>query len=282
MAISRDEILRNAHNVASLPLIYTRINEAVEERSSSMAAIGAIIQEDTGLSARILRLANSAFYGYPSQIGTIEKALTIIGLKPMRDLALATSMMQIFKDIPEDVINMKSFWEHSIACGVTARILAIRQRQPNAESYFLGGILHDIGQLILLQQIPQQIKYLLQLGERQNSPIVELERKELGFDHASLGGRLLRMWKLPAFLISMVAAHHSPSSATQFKKAAAVIHFADILAHTLKMGASCEKNIPKLDDKAWKILALSPATLPIIAEQVQIHYDSAAAIILDH
>lgn len=281
MAISRDEILRNAHNVASLPLIYTRINEAVDERSSSMAAIGAIIQEDTGLSARILRLANSAFYGYPSQIGTIEKALTIIGLKPMRDLALATSMMQIFKDIPEDVINMKSFWEHSIACGVTARILAIRQGQPNAESYFLGGILHDIGQLILLQQIPQQIKYLLQLGERQNTLIVELERKEFGFDHASLGGRLLRMWKLPGFLISMVAAHHNPSSATQFKKAAAVIHFADILAHTLKMGASCEKNIPKLDKKAWEILELSPATLPIIAEQVRIHYDSAAVIILE-
>ena len=282
MAISRDEILRNAHNVASLPLIYTRINEAVDQQSSSMAAIGAIIQEDTGLSARILRLANSAFYGYPSQIGTIEKALTIIGLKPMRDLALATSMMQIFKDIPEDVINMKSFWEHSIACGVTARILAIRQREPNAESYFLGGILHDIGQLILLQQIPQQIKYLLQLGERQNSLIVELERKELGFDHAGLGGRLLRMWKLPAFLISMVASHHNPSSATQFKKAAAVIHFADILAHTLKMGASCEKNIPKLDAQAWDILDLTPATLPIIAEQVQIHYDSAASIILDH
>ena len=93
MAISRDEILRNAHNVASLPLIYTRINEAVDQRSSSMAAIGAIIQEDTGLSARILRLANSAFYGYQSQIGTIEKALTIIGLKPMRDLARATTMM---------------------------------------------------------------------------------------------------------------------------------------------------------------------------------------------
>lgn len=282
MEINRDAILRKAHNVASLPMIYTRINEVVDQRSSSMAAIGSIIQEDTGLSARILRLANSAFYGSPSQIGTIEKALTIIGLKPMRDLALATSMMQIFKDIPEDVINMKSFWEHSIACGVTARVLAIRQRQPNAESYFLGGILHDIGQLILLQQIPQQIKYLLKLGERQNSLIVELERKELGFDHASLGGRLLRMWKLPAFLISMVAAHHNPSSAAQLKKAAAVIHFADILAHTLKMGASCEKNIPKLDNQAWETLELSPATLPLIVEQVQIHYESAASIILGH
>ncbi|MFC1481355.1 HDOD domain-containing protein [Candidatus Neomarinimicrobiota bacterium] len=280
MTVNIQTIMSNAHNVASLPMIYNRINEVVNRSSSSMADIGAIISEDTGLSARILRLANSAFYGYPSQIDTIDRALTIIGIQQMRDLALATSMMHIFKDIPEDVINMNSFWEHSIACGVAARILAMQKREPNVERYFLGGILHDIGRLILLQQLPDEVRNIILTSKEDDVLVADLEIQEFGFDHAEIGAQLMHHWNLPDNLLNMVAGHHQPRKANQFKEAAAIIHFADLLAHTLQLGISGEFYIPRLVEESWEWLSFSPHVLPIVGDQIQVQYDSAIAIML--
>lgn len=282
MTVNIKSIMRNAHNVASLPMIYSRINEIVNRSSSSMADISDIISEDTGLSARILRLANSAFYGYPSQIETIERALTIIGIQQMRDLALATSMMHIFKNIPEDIINMNSFWEHSIACGVSARIIAMHKREPNVERYFLGGVLHDIGRLILLQQVPDEVRKIIQDSKAQKSLVIDLEREEFELDHAEIGAELMHTWHLPDKLTGMVRGHHLPHKAGQFQESASIIHIADILAHTLQLGSSGETYIPRLNAQAWKSLNLSPHVLPMMADQIQIQYESAIGIILSN
>jgi putative nucleotidyltransferase with HDIG domain len=227
-----------------------------------------------------LRLANSAFYGYPTQIDTIERALTIIGIQQMSDLALATSMMHTFQDIPEDIINMNSFWEHSIACGVAARILAMHRREPNVERYFLGGILHDIGRLILLQQLPGEVRDIIWASKDKKKLVVDLEIQEFGLDHAEIGASLMRSWNLPENLINMVVGHHQPLKANRFKEAASIIHVADLLAHTLQLGVSGETFIPSLNEEAWELLNLSPHVLPMVGDQIQVQYESAIAIML--
>jgi len=149
MAIQLASLISDNLKIFSLPSIFLRLDDAINDLRSSVTDIGNIISEDQGLTVRMLKLANSPLYGFPSKIETISKAVLIIGTKQIRDLTLATSMLQVFKGIPEDFITMETFWRHSIACGVIARIIAGYRREPNVETFFTAGILHDIGRLIM-------------------------------------------------------------------------------------------------------------------------------------
>ncbi len=280
MTVKMQTILSDAYNVASLPMIYGRINEMVERSPSDEANICAVIGADTGLSVRVLRLANSAYRGKSGRIDSIERALTIIGVQPLRDLARATSMMHTFKNIPEDIINMHSFWQHSIACGVAARSIALHLDEPNVERYYLGGMLHDIGRLILLQNLPAEEYKIMLASREQGSLVVELERKEFGLDHAEIGAELMHIWNLPTNLTNMVRGHHRPQKAKKYRAAAAIIHVADLLAHTLQLGVSGEWFIPRLDEAAWNLLNIAPHLLPMIGKQIHPQYDSAIAVML--
>ena len=133
--------MKGTLEIPSLPMIFTRIDEAVNNPRSSLADIGRIISEDSSLTARLLKIVNSAFYSFPSKIETISRAVTVVGTQQLRDLALATSVMKLFQGIPPDLINMEAFWKHSIACGVAARVLAAHKREANIERFFVAGIL---------------------------------------------------------------------------------------------------------------------------------------------
>src|SRR5512136_560863 len=121
---SLEWLVNETESVYSLPLIYERLTEVINHPRSSIEDITRVITEDQGLTARLLKLANSPMFGYFSKVDTINKAVTIIGTQQLRDMALAVSVMEIFTNIPKELINMKLFWQHSIACGIVARVLA--------------------------------------------------------------------------------------------------------------------------------------------------------------
>src|SRR3974390_2180864 len=133
--VTIDSLLDGITAVPSLPLFHERLDEAINPPRSSIADIAKIISEDQGLTARILKLANSPLFGYFSKIDTITQAVTIIGVQQVRDLALALSVMDVFHGIPEDLVDMDSFWRHSVATGLAARLVATTQREANLERY---------------------------------------------------------------------------------------------------------------------------------------------------
>jgi HD-like signal output (HDOD) protein len=198
MSLEARDLVKSAGSISSLPMIFNRINDAVNNPRSSIADIGRVISEDPGLTARLLRIVNSAFYSFPSKIDTISRAVTIVGTQQLRDLALATSVMKVFKGIPEDLINMEAFWCHSIGCGITARVLASHRREANLERYFVTGMLHDIGRLLLFMNLPKQSRAALMRCQQSEELLYQVERKEIGFDHATVGSALLQAWNLPA------------------------------------------------------------------------------------
>ena len=281
MALDIRFLESQADQLASLPLIFTRINEVVDNPTSSMSDIARIIMEDAGLSSRLLRLANSSFYGFPSRIETITHALTIIGIQQLRDLALATSVMTIFRNVPQDIVDMNSFWHHSTACGVAARVLATYRREPNVERYFVAGILHDIGRLMLLQQAPDEMQTIIERQSEGDELMVDVEREVLGIDHAKLGGLLLRAWKLPASVEEPVAYHHSPRRAGRYQAGAALVHLANILAHVLQLGDRSQQYVPPLEPEAWDRLGFKPSLLSSVISKVEQQYASAEQIIFD-
>jgi HD-like signal output (HDOD) protein len=280
MPLESRDLLKTAGSISSLPMIFTRINEAVNNPRSSVADIGRIIGEDPGLTARLLRIVNSAFYSFPSRIESISRAVTIVGTQQLRDLALATSVMKVFRGIPEDLMSMEAFWRHSTGCGITARVLASHRREANLERYFVTGMLHDIGRLVLFMNLPKQSRAALLRCQSSGELLHQIELEETGFDHATVGSALLQAWNLPASLEEVVAFHHAPHKALRYPIETAIVHVADVIAHAMELGSSGERLVPPLNPEAWEKIGIPTNLLPAILEQVEKQFREAIQMIL--
>jgi len=274
-------LVNHTNTVYSLPLFYDRLNEAINHPRTSVNDIGKIITEDQGLTARLLRLANSPMFGYFGKVDSISKAVTIIGTQQLRDLALAASVMGIFKGIPEDLMSMAGFWRHSIACGIIARSLATWRREVNVERFFVAGMLHDIGQLIMATILGDLVKEMIEKSRSEDLLYFDVERDRLGFDHAEAGGALLKEWKIPANITDPVTYHHNPSRTDMFPLEASLIHLADIICQAFEFGQSCEQLVPPLDGSAWDRLGMSPDQLWVILKEVEPQIDETFSILSD-
>ncbi len=266
-------------NVYSMPLIYERLTKVIDHPRSSIADITRIISEDQGLSARLLKLANSPLFGYFSRIDSIGMAATIIGTQQLQALALAVSVMEIFSGIPEEPVSMKSFWRHSIACAAIARALATYRRETNVERAFAAGLLHDVGRLVMCSMIPEIVREMVATSREEEALLSDTERGRLGFTHADLGGALLKKWKIPLSITEPVACHHTPGAAGSFPVEAALIHLADIICKTLELGFSGEYCVPPLEPAAWDSLEIPAGALAAIIRQVKPQLDETLAIL---
>lgn len=280
MSIQLNSLIRDNIKIFSPPEVFLRLNDVVNSPRSSVMDIGNIISEDQGLTVRLLKIANSTLYGFPSKIETISQAVLIIGAKQIRDLTLATSVVRLFKGIPEDLITMDTFWRHSIACGVISRIIAGYKREPNVETFFTGGILHDIGRLIMYAKMPDECRKVLSKVAKQPQLLFKAERESFGFDHTDVGGLLLKEWKLPQKLTEAIEYHHNPDKASQYPVEAAAAHIADILAHAMQLGSSGDKYVPRVSEEAWEKLSFRTSMLPFLFKQALQHVDIAMQIIL--
>ena len=269
------DLLRGYVEVSSLPLIHLRLEEAINNPKKSMSDIAKIIRDDPGLTARLLRIVNSAFYSFPSRVETISQAVTIVGTQQLSALALATSVMKMFKGLPEDLVNMDSFWRHSIACGLAARQLGTVRREANAERFFVAGMLHDIGRLVMFTKLTEPSREILTIAKQEQRLLYEIERERLGFTHAVVGGVLLQTWKLPTSLEETVMYHHNPTAATRFPIETAIIHVADVIVHAMDLGSSGERFVPPLEAEAWDRLNLTPSVLASVEEQIDLQYQDA-------
>ena len=264
------ELIRNKIKLPSLPVIFNQINEAISDPKSSATHVANIINKDSSLSARLLKIVNSALYGFPSRVDTISRAVAIIGTKQLSILALGTSALTVFKGIPSDLLDMRLFWKHSIACGIIARIIASYKNDKMTERFFLAGLLHDIGRLIMLKHLPFQAKEALHRAKRTNSLLCKTEEEVTGFNHTVIGSILVKEWKLPGTLESAIRYHHScPESKISLESA--MVHLSDIITNALEIGTSGEQFVPPLNMKAWDEIGLSTGVLAAAVREAEAH-----------
>ena len=271
---SRDprNLIKSDLELMSLPDIYLRIEEVIKDPNSSARHVAAIISQDPNLSAKLLKIVNSAFYGFKQKIDTISRAVTIVGHNQINDLVLGTSVMALFREIPSSLMNMNLFWEHSVACGTCARWIAGARKFPNLESFFVAGLLHDLGKLIIFKNLPGPAKAVLRQVRHSDSFYYQTERDLIGFDHTQVGKALAEHWKLPAGLEQAIGGHHPPWS-LPLEAEAALIFIADNLANALGYGSSGERLVsPKLT-YAVDLLSLPEGTwenlIPLINNQIK-------------
>ena len=280
MALDAERIVTSVLKVAALPAVAMKFSEAIRDPLTSNNDLENIISEDSALASKVLMLSNSALYNFPSKIDTISKAITIVGHKQLNELILSCSIVEMFKDIPQDVINMDMFWRHNIAVATTARILASYRREQNIEKFFTAGLLHDIGKLILFVEAPQYATEVIKQHAENNELMHKVEKNVMGFDHAKLGAMLLKKWKLPDDVVSSVYYHHMPSVCLGDIVGPSIVHIADIISHSLQFGSSGERFVPTLNEKAWKALDLDVDILSSVIEQLNVQHAEAVKFIL--
>ncbi|OOZ39359.1 hypothetical protein BOW53_11935 [Solemya pervernicosa gill symbiont] len=280
MSLDPEELVKRTRQISSLPVIYRRLDEAINDPYSDLMSVANILSEDAALSARLLRVANSAMFSFPAAVDTISRAITIIGTKQLRDLVLATSVIDMFEGVPEEYVNMDSFWRHSIATGISARVVAAYRRESNVERFYVVGLLHDIGRLVMYLQIPVLANEAIQYSMTNGLPLYRAERELIGFDHTDVGHSLLKAWNLPESLQEAVGNHHTPMRSSRYPEDTAVVHFSDIIANAFQMGSSGEHTVPPLDNGAWEKSGIQPSLLPTVVERIESQYQDAVEIFL--
>ncbi len=280
MQVTPERLVGSNPRISSLPEIFYMINEVIADPNSSFGDVAQVISNDTSLSLRLLRIVNSPFYNFPQKIDTITHAISIVGTEQLRDLALATSVLTKFDGISDPTLDMNSFWRHSLGCGVAARVLALQCRQPNAERFFLMGMIHDVGRLILFENLSEKASAILARESPDGPILIEREKKLIGFHHGEIGGALCRAWNLPTLLEHVITYHHNPEEAEDFFLETAILHLANIITKAMEHGNSGDTYIPPLDETVWNRIGLTPGHLSAIWKQVAIQFDESADVIL--
>lgn len=270
-------ILQQEVALPSLPQVVVELQEHINSESSSAEDMGEVISRDVGLAAALLRMVNSAFFAFPSQIETISRAVTVVGTKQLTTLALGASVMGMFKKTDILDMDMERFWRHSIACGIIARAIAQRLKLEEPERYFVAGLLHDLGRPAMFAAHPDRAQAALALAH--SGLLTPSEQTAFGFDHARFGSMLLRKWNFPFFIVMGVLHHHNPEKALEHPQAA-IIHVADVMAQTLGHGATAHFHIPPLDNAVYDSLPLTTDMLTTITEELDEILDAFCSLLV--
>ncbi|MDD5170393.1 MAG: HDOD domain-containing protein [Syntrophales bacterium] len=261
-------LIREDIKLSTLPDIYWQILDVISRPNSSAYDIEQVISKDTYLTARLLKIVNSSFYGYQEKIDTLSRAVNVVGTKQLSTLAVGVNVICSFEHIPQNIVNMKMFWKHSILCGLFARILAGYKNIHNAERLFVAGLLHDIGRLVLYNYLPRESLYAVTKARREHQLLNVGERDLFGVDHAAIGGELLAKWQIPPSLKDMVTYHHEPLISSN-RMEASLVHLADIMTNAMGIGNSGEVLIPAMNSEAWALTGLSPNVLTPVMDQAE-------------
>ncbi|MBN2340207.1 MAG: HDOD domain-containing protein [Deltaproteobacteria bacterium] len=266
--VNASTMLKRSANLASPPDLYAKLMEVMERGGSSSSHIAGVISKDPSLTARLLKIVNSAYYSFPSAIETISRAITIVGTDELRNMVLVTSVIKNFSSSLEGILNMEQFWKHSIACALFSKQLAKLRNDQNAERFFTTGLLHDIGRLIMYLQIPDTMTDVIFDSDTQGETH-RIERRLAGFTHAGVGAELAENWKLSARQHEAIRYHHNPQRAKRFPTDTAILHLADALSIALQIGSSGSRFVPLIDIEIWEQLHLPADSFFRIAQDVQ-------------
>jgi len=279
----RLQALGGLHSIKSLqtqPIVIARITRILQDPATNAEELGLAIKTDQGLASRVLKLVNSAFYGFPGKIGSISHAVVLLGFSTVKNIVLTASILDLFKANSGGTFNAQDVWKHSLACGVSAQCLARAVGYEFQEECFVAGLLHDIGKVVLFQLAPDEFSRVVECADKTKSLFYDSECKLLGVNHQEIGGMLIEQWRLPKKILSAVSSHHNPTAPEDDdSNLTAIVHCADIFARALGYGSGGDKKIPAINDNVWDTLKLDSVNLERLFDTIGNEWEKAEVYI---
>ena len=278
--ITPTELVTGFVHLNSLPEIVMRLNQIIDDPGHSAADLGHLIELDPALSARLLRIVNSPLYALNRRVDSVSRAVAIVGEGDVRNLAIATSVASVFTNVKSKILDVDMFWRHSVYSAVVARLIAEQQHLGHRESYFLAGLLHDIGSLLIHNKLPEMAREALLRARHHQTSVHQAEHEVLGFDHAAVGAALLRHWRLPDNVITAVAHHHEPDECREFPQGAAIVHIANSLANQSHHGGNDNGEAADQKSLSGRLAGLSVESMTVISELADHQFDEALEFVM--
>ncbi len=257
------KVLREIKNLPTLPGIVAKLGKMAEDPDTTTEQMGRVISKDHILASKLLKLVNSAFYGFPQRISSLNSAIILLGFNVIKSLIISASIFEVME--AQDV----ELWEHSLGCAVVCNVLARHLGVKDPEEISTAGLIHDIGKVAIKMELPREYEKITELSQEKKISRLEAEREILGLDHSEVGSWLAKSWNLPNKLVEPIACHHEPHLAKEEQQASAIVHFANIMIRGLGYGHAGDIWVPPLNNKAWKLLALAPADIDPLLREVE-------------
>ena len=275
---SAQELVSQIETLTSLPDVYERVRAQVESPEGSIVEVARLVGADPALSARLLRLVNSALYGPRGRIDDVLRAVTLLGLQQVHDLVLAMSLQATFAGIRPARLDMQRFWRSSLLTGLAARAAAQTAAQPMAERLFVIGVLADIGHLVLYQTVPELAAMARREAETGKEALDAAERRIVGCDFAEVGAALMDRWQLPDRFAGAIGTQMLPRLGGAFAAGAAALHLARRIAEAGTKGEASAEAAAAIDADVWPLIGLAPEQLPNIREDAELNLAAYLAL----
>lgn len=275
--LSREQVIARLKQLPSLPSAVSDVLASFGSEDVDVDTVAQQIARDQALTARVLRVANSSFYGLQTKVGTINEAVVILGFRAVRSMVLAVGMAGAFRLDQCHGFDGPAYLRHGSGVGLASRVLAPLMRQ-SPELAFTAGLLHDIGVLVLASNFSRQYTEALAYRKHHDCFLVDAERAVLGIDHAEVGGLLAETWRFPPAIRESIAYHHSPALAPA-ESLASLVHVADVTIRALGLSGSPDEMVPPLDPVAWARLGGDWEAYARLLPQIDRHFEETCQII---
>ncbi len=263
--------------IGSLSVVVTELMTLLEQDDVELDVLQSLLSKDQALAARVLRIANSPFYGLSRRVASLHDATVVLGVHTIRNVVTAAGVIALFDDDSPQAFSRVKFWQHAIGTGVASRVLAGRCNQ-DPEVAFTAGLLHDVGKLILQTLLPDEFARIMQHCWSEKCLIRESEATILGFDHTFVGAKAAEMWRLPLNVRDAIGGHHSVS-AGNVELLTHIVHVSDIVSRGLDIGCGGDPFIPELAPESWRAIGIAWEEMPGLLAEVERLNQSANLIL---
>jgi putative nucleotidyltransferase with HDIG domain len=270
-----ESMIMSASDLPTIPVVATKVMQLIENESASAEELAKVVSSDPAVAARVLKISNSSFYGCQRQIQTLSHAIMVLGFSTLKSLVVAASVKQVYKPYG---LTEKMLWEHSFGAGLAARVIANSTRLVNEEEAFLGGLFHDIGKIIMNSLDSQQFQLVVQKCYNDGMSSLEAEQQVFSYNHAEVGGLVIKKWNFPAILMHAVLKHHSFDFAEEEDiyqvRLTSVVGLANLFCHRLGIGVrEPEEDLQLHETVPAGLLGLDEARIATMLERISEAYE---------
>ena len=273
--------VKKTENIPTLPKVLTKIQKEIDNDNFSIKNIGDLMSRDVSLSARILKIVNSPFYGFPQRIYSINHAIVLLGANVLKSIVISTSIFTAMEEV------MTGLSEHSLFCAFASKHIAQeinkkikksdekqkQQQTVDPDNMFAVGLLHDVGKIIIATTFKEDFKTILETAQKEERPIDVIEHEILNISHDQLGYMLVKEWNLPSAIYIPIKYHHNPSLADDFKKETAILNISDFLTRAIGVGFSGSAYLEKINTDSMNILEINIDFIKSAIEEIYLYKD---------